>query len=100
MDIVYMTALCKRIILWYASLHDFNMLYKTVPQFNVKSIIHFNEEKGFQGIRTIKNLSLKTEEATSNVLRSLRKKKNNMSEKSYIPTRRIYLQNLPPILTL
>ena len=59
-----MIALCKKIILCYASLHDFHILYKNVPQLNVNSIIQCNEEKGFQGIKTFKTLSLKTQEAT------------------------------------
>ena len=45
-DIAYMIALCKKIILWYASLHDFHILYKTVPQLNVNSIIQSNEKEG------------------------------------------------------
>ena len=60
----------------------------------------FNERKGYQGIRAVKNLSLKDQETTSDVLQSLRKKKNDMSDKSYIPTSEIILQNLPLILNL
>ena len=60
----------------------------------------FNERKGYQGIRAVKNLSLKDQETTSDVLQSLRKKKNDMSDKSYIPTSEIILQNLPPTLNL
>ena len=60
----------------------------------------FNERKGYQGIRAVKNLSLKDQETTSDVLQSLRKKKNDMSDKSNIPTSEIILQNLPLILNL
>ena len=60
----------------------------------------FNEWRVDQGTRTIKNLGLKTEEPTSNVLWSLRIKKSNMSDKSYVSTRDIYLQNVTPTLTL
>ena len=60
----------------------------------------FIEGKGYQGITTFKNLSLKVQEALSNVLQSLRKNKKNMSDKSYVLTRGIYLQNLSLLLTL
>ena len=60
----------------------------------------FIEGKGYQGITTFKNLSLKVQEAMSNVLQSLRKNKKNMSDKSYVLTRGIYLQNLSLLLTL
>ena len=64
------------------------------------SMTQFNERKGYQGIRAVKNLSLKDQETTSDVLQSLRKKKNDMSDKSNIPTSEIILQNLPLILNL
>ena len=60
----------------------------------------FNERKEYQGIRAVKNLSLKDQETTSDVLQSLRKKKNDMSDKSNIPTSEIILQNLPLVLNL
>ena len=62
-----------------------SIYYEAVPQFKINLITEFNERKGYQGIRIIKNLSLKMQEATSKVSRSPRKK-NNMSDKSYIPT--------------
>lgn len=64
------------------------------------SMTQFNERKEYQGIRAVKNLSLKDQETTSDVLQSLRKKKNDMSDKSNIPTSEIILQNLPLILNL
>ena len=62
-----------------------SIYYEAVPQFNINLITEFNEGKGYQRIRIIKNLCLKMQEATPKVSRSLRKK-NNMSDKSYIPT--------------
>ena len=71
---------------------------ETVPQFN-NLITIFNEQKGYKGC-------LKIQEATSKsvALKLLRKKKNNMSGQIiyiiYTPTRDIYLQKLPMLLTL
>ena len=57
--------------------------------------------KGKKKLEHLKSMSLKIQEAISKKeLRSLTKKENNMSDKLYIPTRGIYLQNLPPLFTL
>ena len=71
----------RKMISWYELFHDFHILYEAVSQFSVNLITHFNEEKVYEEIRTTKNLSLKIEEATSDVLRSLRKRKSNISNK-------------------
>ena len=74
------------------------VLYDTVPQFNFNLMTQFSEGKGYQGNRTIKNWSIKIQEATSNVFSYWEKK--DFSDKSYIPTRSIYLQKLTLIMTL
>ena len=73
------------------------VLYDTVPQFNFNLMTQFSEGKGYQGNRTIKNWSIKIQEATSNVFSYWEKK--DFSDKSYIPTRSIYLQKLTLIMT-
>ena len=51
----------------------------------------FNEGKGYEGITTNKIFQFENTRSGVKVLRSLRKKEI-MSDKSYIPTRGIYLQ--------
>ena len=60
-----------------------SIYYEAVPEFNINLITEFNEGKGYQGIRIIKNLSLKMQEATSKVSRSLRKKKQYVRQIIY-----------------
>ena len=73
------------------------MCYETVPQFNVNLITQFDERREYQGTRTIKKLSSKILEVTSDMLRLLRKKKKNMPDKSYTPTRSICTKVTPDI---
>ena len=75
---------------------------ETVPQFNGNLRTQFNEQKGHQRIRTIKTFQFehaRNDEEAKNT-GSPRKKKYNMSDKSFIPIKDIYLQKLPLILTL
>ena len=59
-----------------------------------------NEGKGNEGIRPIKLFEFEnTRGESQKMLRSLRKKESDMSDKSYIPNG-IYLQKLPLLLTL
>ena len=59
----------------------------------------FDEGKGYEVIRMIKVFYLKIQEATSKRSFAINEKKeSNMSEKSHIPTRDIYLQKMPRFL--
>ena len=60
-----MVMLYRKLILWYASLHDFHIM--RLPRFKVNLMTQSNESKKYQVIRTIKNLSLKIQESTLNV---------------------------------
>ena len=60
-SIIWSRWFSKNIILRYASLHDMHISYETVAQSN------FNDRKSYQGNRTIKDLSLKIQETTSNM---------------------------------
>ena len=73
-------------------------IMNTVPQFNVNLMTSFNQTKRHQEIRAIKHLVLKYKKSLlkSNIVIT---QKENMSDKSYIPSSGIYLQNLPLILT-
>ena len=56
-------------------------------------------ERGTKELKQLKHLSLKIQEATpKNIV--ITEKKNNLSDKSFLPTRDIYLQTLPLILSL
>ena len=72
-----MVTLFKKIVLWYAFALRF-AYNESVSQFNVNLMIHFNEVKGYQKIRAMKHLSLKIQEATSNVVI------NEKREKQYV----------------
>ena len=53
------------------------------------------KERGTKKIQQWKHLSLKM----SKNVTTTEKKKNNISDKSYVPTRGVYLQKLPHVLT-
>ena len=57
------------------------------------------KRRGTKELKQVKSLSLKIQEAKSNVAIT-EKKKGKMPNKSYIPSRCIYLQKLPLIMTL
>ena len=54
----------------------------------------YNERKGYRVYRTTKIFEFENTKSDFKVLQLLQKKEINMSNKSYIPTRGIYLQKL------
>ena len=50
---------------------------------------HFNKGKRYEEIITITILEFENKEATSKIVAIAEKKENNVSEKSYIPTKGI-----------
>ena len=60
-----------------------------MPKFNVNSMTQFNKGKRYEEIITITILEFENKKATSKIVAIAEKKENNVSEKSYIPTKGI-----------
>ena len=72
-------------------MHYFTIfICETQFQLNDNLMTQFNEGKECEGVRTIKSLSLKIQEATSKCCDHREKKENKISDKQYIRTKGIY----------
>ena len=74
----------------FSRVHCFGIsIRQTLPQFNVNLMNHFNKGKRYEEIITITILEFENKKATSKIVAIAEKKENNVSEKSYIPTKGI-----------